>query len=73
MQDLPVQENPVQVNAVVVKQKSPESGDFGAAFGWTGTVPMHRECAQTGALLVATGAVCGDGVELVFVQLLAGG
>ena len=26
---------------------------------------MHRECAQTGAFLAATGAVCGDGVELV--------
>ena len=33
---------------------------------------MHRECAQTGAFLAATGAVCGDGVELVCVQLLAG-
>ena len=33
MLDLPVQGNPVQVNAVVVKQKSPESGDFGAVFG----------------------------------------
>ena len=38
VQDLPVQGNPVQVNAVVVKQKSPESGDFGAVFGGT----VHR-------------------------------
>ena len=59
MQDLPVQGNPVQVNAVVVKQKSPESGDFGAVFGWTGTVPMRCERAQTGAFLAVTGAVCG--------------
>ena len=29
VQDLPVQGNPVQVNAVVVKQKSPESGAVG--------------------------------------------
>ena len=35
VQDLPVQGNPVQVNAVGVKQKSPESGDFGAVFGGT--------------------------------------
>ena len=38
MQDFPVQGNPVQVNAVVVKQKSPESGKFGAVFGGT----VHR-------------------------------
>ena len=37
-----------------------------------GTAPMRCERAQTGALLAATGAVCGDGVELVCVQLLAG-
>ncbi len=36
MLDLPVQGNPVQVNAVVVKQKSPESGDFGAVYGRAG-------------------------------------
>ena len=72
VQDLPVQGNPVQVNAVVVKQKSPESGEFRVVLGWTSTTPMHRECAQTGAFLAATGAVCGDGVELVCVQLLAG-
>ena len=51
-------------------KKSPESGDFGAIFGWTGTVPMGGECAQTGVFLAATGAVCEDGVELVCVQLL---
>ena len=33
---------------------------------------MRCERAQTGAFLAATGAVCGDGVELVCVQLLAG-
>lgn len=73
MQDFPVQENPVQVNAVVVKQKSPESGEFMVVLGWTSTTPMHRECAQTGAFLAVTGAVCEDGVELACVQLLAGG
>lgn len=73
MRDFPVQENPVQVNAVVVKQKSPESGEFMVVLGWTSTTPMHRECAQTGAFLAVTGAVCKDGVELACVQLLAGG
>ena len=63
MLDLPVQGNPVQVNAVVVKQKSPESGEFRVVFGWTGTTPMRCECAQTGAFLAVTGVVCGDGVE----------
>ena len=63
VQDLPVQGNPVQVNAVVVKQKSPESGEFRVVLGWTRTTPMHRECAQTGAFLTVTGAVYGNGVE----------
>ena len=73
MQDLPVQGNPVQVNAVVVKQKSPESGEFRVVLGWASTTTsMHRERAQTGAFLAATGAVCRDGVELACVQLLAG-
>ena len=63
MQDLPVQENPVQVNAFVVKQKSPESGEFGAVFGWTATAPIQCEPAQTGAFFAVTGAACGDGVE----------
>jgi hypothetical protein len=35
VKDLPVQGNPVQENAVVVKQKSPESGEFRVVFGWT--------------------------------------
>ena len=34
---------------------------------------MHCGRVQTGAFLAATGAVCGDGVELVCVQLLARG
>ena len=72
VQDLPVQGNPVQVNAVVVKQKSPESGNFTAIFGRTSTTPMRCECAQTETFLAVTGAVCEDGVELVCVQLLAG-
>ena len=56
----------------MVKQKISGKRGFGAVFGWTGTVPMRCERAQTGAFLAATGAVCGDGVELVCVQLLAG-
>ena len=63
MQAFPAQVKPVRVNAVVVKQKSPESGEFWVVLGWTSTTPMHRECAQTGVFLAATGAVCGDGVE----------
>ena len=70
VQDLPVQGNPVQVNAVVVKQKSQESGDFRAVFDWTATAPIGCELPQTEAFLAVTGAVCGDGVELVCVQLL---
>ena len=57
----------------VLGQKSPKGGEFRAVFGWTDTVPTRRGRAQTGAFLAATGAVCGDGVELVCVQLLAGG
>ena len=72
MLDLPVQGNPVQVNAVVVKQKSPESGEFRVVFGWTSTTPMQCKRARTEAFLAATGAACGDGVELACVQLLAG-
>ena len=71
VQDLPVQGNPVQVNAVVVKQKSPESGEFRVVLGWTSTTPMHRECAQTGASLAAPGAVCGNVAGWVCIQLLA--
>ena len=56
--DLPVQGNPVQVNAFAVK-KSPESGKFGAVFGWMSTAPTRCERAQTGAFLAATGAVWG--------------
>ena len=44
-----------------------------AVFDWTATAPTRCERAQTGAFLAVTGAVCGDGVELVCVQLLAGG
>jgi len=63
VQDLPVQGNPVQVNAVVVKQKSPESGEFMVVLGWTSTTPMHRERAQTGAFFAAMGAVCRSAAE----------
>ena len=72
MQDFPVPENPVHVNAVVVKQKSPESGEFRAVFGGTDTVPMRCERAQTGAFLAVTGAVCRNVAGWVCIQLLAG-
>ena len=35
MQAFPAQVKPVRVNAVVVKQKSPESGEFWVVLGWT--------------------------------------
>ena len=66
----PVRAKPAQEKPFFGKKKSPESGEFRVALGWTSTTPMHRECAQTGAFLTVTGAVCGDGVELVRVQLL---
>lgn len=75
MQAFPVQVKPVwakpaQEKPFFGKKKSPKSGDFRAAFDWTATAPIGCERAQTGAFLAATGAVCGDGVELVCVQLL---
>ena len=59
----PVWEKPVQEKPFLGKKKSPKSGDFRAVFDWTATAPIGCECAQTGAFLAATGAVCGDGVE----------
>ena len=44
MLDLPVQENPVQVNPVLI-QKIPESGEFRAVVIWTATAPMLCKCA----------------------------
>ena len=52
-------------------KKSPESGEFGAVFGWTSTTPMQCEPAQTGPFLAVTGAVCGDVVGWGCIQLLA--
>ena len=69
MQAFPVQVKPAQEKPFL--GKSLKCGEFGAVFGWTATAPMHSERAQTGAFLAVTGAVCGDGVELVRVQLLA--
>ena len=66
----PVWEKPAQEKPFFGKKKSPKSGDFRAAFDWTVTAPIGCECAQTGAFLAVTGAVCRDGVELVCVQLL---
>ena len=75
MQAFPVQVKPVwakpaQEKPFFGKKKSPKSGDFRAAFDWTVTAPIGCECAQTGAFLAVTGAVCEDGVEMVCVQLL---
>ena len=67
----PVWEKPAQEKPFFGKKKSPKSGDFRAAFDWTVTAPIGCECAQTGAFLAVTGAVCRDGVELACVQLLA--
>ena len=71
MLDLPVQGSPVRVNPVLI-QKNPGSGDFGAVFGGTAIAPMRCECAQTGAFLAVTGALCGDVAGWVCIQLLAG-
>ena len=73
MQAFPVQVKPVWAKPAQEKPflgKSLKCGEFGAVFGWTATAPTRCECAQTGAFLAATGAVCGDGVELACVQLL---
>ena len=75
MRAFPVQVKPVWAKPAQEKPflgKSLKDGEFGAVFGWTSTTPMRCERAQTEAFLAATGAVCGDGVEWVCVQLLAG-
>ena len=51
-------------------KKIPGKRGFWAIFGWMSTAPTRCERAQTGAFLAVTEAVCGDGVELVCVQLL---
>ena len=74
MQAFPVQVKPVRAKPAQEKpflEKSPKGREFGAIFGWEGTAPTRCERAQTGAFLAATGAVCGDCVELACVQLLA--
>ena len=67
----PVRAKPAQEKSFLGKKKSPESGDFGAIFDWEGNAPTRCECAPKRAFLAATGAVCGDCVELACVQLLA--
>ena len=73
MQDLPVQGNPVQVNAFVVKQKIPGKRGFWGGI-WPDEYRADARCerAQTGAFLAVTEAVWGDGVEWGRVQLLYG-
>ena len=56
----------------VLGQKAPKAGNLGRYMAGRASVLTLCERAQTRAFLAATGAVCGDGVELVCVQLLAG-
>ena len=76
MQTFPVQVKPVWAKPAQEKpflgKKAPKAGNLGRYLAGQATVSMRCERAQTGAFLAATGAVCGDGVELVCVQLLAG-
>ena len=67
----PVWTKPAQEKPFFGKKKSPKSGDFRAAVDWTVTAPIGCECAQTGAFLTATGAVCGNVAGWVCIQLFA--
>ena len=77
MQTFPVQVKPVRAKPAQEKpflgKKAPKAGNLGRYLAGRVPRPMRCERAQTGAFLAATGAVCEDGVELVCVQLLAGG
>ena len=75
MQAFPVQVKPVRAKPAQEKPflgKSLKDGEFGVVYGWTSTAPIQCEPAQTGAFFAATGVVCGNGVEWVCIQLLAG-
>ena len=52
-------------------KKAPKAGNLGRYMAGRASMPTLCERAQTGAFLAATGAVCGDCVELACVQLLA--
>ena len=56
----------------VLGQKASEAGNLGRYLAGPSTAPMLCECAQTGAFLAVTGAVCGDccGVVLAYNFLL---
>ena len=77
MQAFPVQVKPVWKKPAQEKpflgKKAPKAGNLGWYMAGRASVLTLCERAQTGAFLAATGAVCGDGVELVCVQLLAEG
>ena len=76
MQAFPVQAKPVRAKPAQEKpflgKKASKMGNLGRYMAGRASVLTRRERAQTRAFLAATGAVCGDGVELACVQLLAG-
>ena len=75
VQAFPVQVKPVRATPAQEKpflgKKASKMGNLGRYMAGRASVLTRRERAQTGAFLAATGAVCGDGAELVCVQLLA--
>ena len=76
MQAFPVQVKPVWEKPAQEKpflgKKAPKAGILGRYLTERVLAPMHRECAQTGAFLATTGAVCGNVAGWVCIQLLAG-
>ena len=74
MQTFPVQVKPVRAKPAQEKpflgKKTSKMGNLGRYMAGRASVLTRRERAQTGAFLAVTEAVCGDGVELVCVQLL---
>ncbi len=75
MQAFPVQVKPVWKKPAQEKpflgKKAPKAGNLGWYMAGRASVLTLCERAQTEAFLAATGVVCGDGVELACVQLLA--
>ena len=70
MQAFPVQVKPVWKKPAQEKpflgKKAPKAGNLGWYMAGRASVPMRCECAQTGAFLAATGAVCGAAVAWHF-------
>ena len=69
VQAFPVQVKPVRATPAQEKpfldKKAPKAGNLERYLAGH-TVQIRFECAQTGAFLAATGAVCGDGVAWYF-------